>query len=191
MTAITNKTLMDQITDNSWLGKNAAMRYVLLAVAGSLLLWVSAKTQVPFWPVPLTMQPFAVLAIGMMYGGRLAFATVGLYLLEGAVGLPVFANGGGLLYFLTPTAGFLVGFLFAATFCGFMAERGFDKNILSAVAVGSIGMVIIYAFGLAWLGNLIGVEAAFAAVSPYFAGDAVKVALVALLLPTAWKFVKK
>ncbi len=191
MTAITNKTLMNAITDNSWLGQNQAIRNVLLAVAGSLLLWVSAKTQVPFWPVPLTMQPFAVLAIGMMYGGRLAFATVALYLFEGAVGLPVFAYGGGLPYFLTPTGGFLVGFLFAATFCGFMAERGADKNILSAVAVGFVGMLIIYAFGLAWLGNLFGFETAFTAVSPYFAGDAVKVLLVALLLPTAWKCIKK
>ena len=105
----------------------AVLRAVLLALFGSLLLWVSAKVQVPFYPVPMTFQGAVVLLIGLAYGPRLAAATLLLYLAEGAVGLPVFAGtperGIGLAYMVGPTGGYLAGFLAAAVIAGWTAER--------------------------------------------------------------------
>ena len=110
---------------------------MLLALVGTLALTVSAKTQIPFWPVPMTMQTFAVLVIGMAYGGtRLGVATIALYLLEGALGLPVFAGtpkGLGLAYMMGPTGGYLLGFVAGAWLCGWPAERGFDRSPLKAL----------------------------------------------------------
>jgi biotin transport system substrate-specific component len=96
----------------------------VLAVIGSILLTISAKIQVPFWPVPMTMQTLVVLVLGVAYGWRLAGATVLLYLAQGALSLPVFAGGGGLAYMSGPTGGYLVGFLLAAVAVGWLAERG-------------------------------------------------------------------
>ena len=102
--------------------KTGALRLVLLAVVGSILLTISAKVQVPFWPVPMTMQTFVVLAIGMAYGPALGMATVALYLAQGAFGLPVFAGtpekGIGLAYMAGPTGGYLAGFVAAALLTG-------------------------------------------------------------------------
>ena len=113
MTASTtlSPTLAGTLLGNN--GKLDLMRAVLLAVAGSLLLWASAKISVPFWPVPMTMQPFVVLGLGAAFGWRLGMATVALYLLEGALGLPVFQGtpekGIGLAYMAGPTGGYLAG----------------------------------------------------------------------------------
>lgn len=104
------------------------LRPVLFAVLGTLLLIASARVQVPFWPVPMTMQTFVVLIIGATCGARLGAATVALYLAQGAVGLPVFAGGGGLAYMAGPTGGYLVGFLVAAVVVGWLAERGLDRD---------------------------------------------------------------
>src|SRR4051794_6282406 len=134
-TATAHPTLIDRLWPNR---DAAALRGLLLMVVGSLLLTASAKAQVPMWPVPMTMQSFAVLVIGMAYGPRLAFATVGLYLLEGAAGLSVFAGtperGIGLSYMAGPTGGYLIGFLVSAVAMGWLAERGWDRSILWAAA---------------------------------------------------------
>ena len=100
------------------------IRYGILALAGSTLIALCAQIAVPFFPVPITLQTFAVFLIGLTYGWRLGGITVALYLLEGALGLPVFSGGkGGMIVFMGPTAGYLAGFLFAATACGWFAER--------------------------------------------------------------------
>ncbi len=88
---------------------NIYLKNILLVFFGTILLTISSKVQVPFWPVPMTMQTFIVFIIGMSYGSSLAFATLTVYLLEGAFGLPVFAKGGGLIYLTGPTAGYLYG----------------------------------------------------------------------------------
>ena len=119
------------------------LRLALLAIAGSALMAVSAKIQVPMWPVPMTMQTFAVLVIGMAYGARLAGATLLLYLAEGAVGFPVFASGGGIAYMAGPTGGYLVGFLIAAVMVGWLAERGWDRNVVLTFLANLGGTVII------------------------------------------------
>src|SRR5262249_11270176 len=114
------------------------LRNCVLALIGTLLLTASAKIQVPFWPVPMTMQTFVVLCLGAVLGPRLGATTVLLYLAEGAVGLPVFAGtpekGLGLAYMAGPTGGYLVGFVAGAAVTGWLAERGWDRSIVRLFA---------------------------------------------------------
>ena len=122
--------------NNSTLVKNLLSDYkiniyfqnISLMLIGTLILAFSSKVQVPFWPVPMTMQTFVVFIIGMTFGSKLAFFTLLLYLFEGAIGLPVFAKGGGLLYLTGPTAGYLYGMTIAAGFIGHLAERKFNDS---------------------------------------------------------------
>jgi len=172
--------------------QTALVRAALLALGGSLLLTFSAKLQVPFWPVPMTMQTFAVLVIGMGLGARLGSATVALYLAEGALGLPVFAGtpekGIGLAYLLGPTGGYLVGFLASAALLGWLAEHGWDRRIGSTLAAMALGTTLIFACGLAWLGHLIGFDKAVQfGLLPFLPGAALKIALAAVLLPGVWR----
>ncbi|MBP2228846.1 biotin transport system substrate-specific component [Azospirillum agricola] len=166
----------------------ALVTAVTAALLGSLLLAVSAKVQVPFWPVPMTMQSMVVILLGMAYGSRLAVATVGLYLLEGLCGLPVFAGAGaGPAYMAGPTAGYLLGFLLAAGVTGRLAERGWDRNPLTAVAALAIGHALLFVPGVAWLGVLFGMEKALTVgLYPFWAATLLKTALGATLLWAAW-----
>ena len=171
---------------------NRWVRNSVLVIGGSLLLSATAKAQIPFWPVPMTMQTFAVLLLGAAYGWRLGGAAVLLYLAEGAVGLPVFAKGGGFAYLLGPTGGYLVGFLFAAIVVGWLAQRGWDRSPVTTVAAMLIGELIIFGLGVAWLAHLIGIDKAIAAgVTPFLWGEAVKIALATALLPATWSILKK
>ncbi len=170
------------------------LRLVLLAVGGSLLLTLSAKIQVPFWPVPMTMQTFAVLVIGMAFGPRLGAATVGLYLVEGAFGLPVFAGaplkGIGLAYMSGPTGGYLLGMLLAVVLTGLLARRGWDRSGIGAAAAMVLGNLAIYVPGLLWLGTLVGFDKALAlGLTPFLLADALKVAVAAFLLPACWSLI--
>jgi biotin transport system substrate-specific component len=164
------------------------LRLALLAIVGSMLMAVSAKIQVPMWPVPMTMQTFAVLVIGMAYGAKLAGATLLLYLAEGAAGLPVFASGAGLPYMAGPTGGYLVGFLVAAIMVGWLAERGWDRNVALTFLANLAGTAIIFALGVAWLSAIMGgFEKAFVAgFQPFIVGAIVKIALAAAMLPLVW-----
>ena len=166
-------------------------RQVLLAVFGTILFWASAKVQVPMYPVPMTMQTFVMLVVGMTYGSRLASATVGLYLLEGAIGLPVFAGGGGLAYMMGTTGGYLAGFLISAFVIGLMAERGFDRTVPRAAIAMAVGTVLQLVPGVLWLAYLIGWERAIAGgLTPFLAGAAVKLALAACVVPVARRAVE-
>jgi biotin transport system substrate-specific component len=169
-----------------------ALRKLALALGGTVLLWLSAKIQVPLYPVPITMQTLAVLVLGIAYGWQLGAATLILYLLEGAIGLPVFAGswseGGGLHHFYGPTAGYLFGFVIAAGVCGRLAERGWDRNLWTAALAMIIGNLIIYALGLAWLALQIGAAGAIKyGLLPFLLGDALKIALGTCGLPAAWR----
>lgn len=187
--AASRLTLMDAL----WpAGATPALRWAVLALAGSLLLAASAKAQLPMWPVPMTMQTFVVLVIGMSYGARLAGATVALYLLEGALGLPVFAGtpekGIGLAYMAGPTGGYLAGFAIAAIAMGWLAERGWDRSLPYSVAAMTIGTVVQLVPGVAWLSVLIGFDKAVAVgLMPFLVGAVLKLALAAAVLPLAWK----
>ena len=172
---------------------NALLRNLMLAFAGSLLLWVSAKISIPFWPVPLTMQTLVVLMIGMAFGARLGAATVALYLLEGAAGLPVFSGtpekGIGLAYMMSTTGGYLFGFVVAAGAVGFLAERGWDRNLSTTALAMLIGTVLIYIPGVLWLGIVLGWDKPILSwgLTPFLAGDALKLVIAAVLMPSLWR----
>jgi biotin transport system substrate-specific component len=184
--------LIDQI----WpVAARPALRIAALMVLGSVLLMASAKAQVPMWPVPMTMQTFVVLVIGMTYGLRLGTATVMLYLFEGALGFPVFAGtpekGIGLAYMMGPTGGYLLGFVLAAALMGWLAERGWDRTLPWAIAAMTAGTVLQLVPGVAWLATLIGWDKAIAAgLTPFIVGAIVKIALAAAVLPLAWRMVE-
>ncbi len=173
------------------------LRSIVLAIVGSILLYVSAKIKVPFYPVPITMQTFVVLLIGIVYGWKLGAATVLLYLVEGAAGLPVFSGtperGLGLVYMTGPTGGYLAGFVVAAALCGWLAERGWDRNWISTLGAMVIGNLVIYSFGLAWLGSVIGWDKPLFELGlyPFLYGDLFKIILAMLVIPLAWKVLKK
>ena len=170
-------------------GSRSLLAKALIALAGTALLAVSAKAQVPFYPVPVTMQTLVVLVLGMTLGARLGFATLALYLDEGMAGLPVFAGtpekGIGLAYMMGPTGGYLLGYLLAATFTGWLAERGFDRSLPKAALALVAGNLLIYVPGLVWLGSVIGWDKPVLqyGLIPFLAGDALKLALGACLLP--------
>ena len=182
------------LTDTLWspaAGSNIA-RAIVLAVIGSVLLTISAKIQVPFWPVPMTMQTLVVLVLGVAYGWRLAGATVLLYLAQGALGLPVFAAGGGLAYMVGPTGGYLVGFLLATFAVGWLAERGWDRSVGGTLLAMLVGTVIIFACGIAWLSTLIGLPQAISAgLMPFLLSEAVKIALATALVSFAWRLLQR
>jgi len=181
---------MPTLASTVWGADGAAriIRNVVLALVGSALLTLSAKVLVPFWPVQMSMQTFAVLVIGAAYGWRLAGATVGLYLAQGAIGMPVFGLGAGVAYMAGPTGGYLIGFLVAAVAVGWLAERGFDRRWSTALVAFLIGDVIIFALGLAWLSTLVGFEKAVSGgLLPFLPAEALKIALAMAVLPLAWK----
>ncbi|HYG56017.1 MAG TPA: biotin transporter BioY [Burkholderiales bacterium] len=168
----------------------------MLAVAGSLLLTVSAKVQIPFWPVPMTMQTFVVLVLGMAYGWKLGAATMLLYLAEGALGLPVFAGtperGIGIAYMVGPTGGYLAGFVAGAILCGWLAERGWDRSAWRTALAMTAGHLLILLLGFLWLSSLVGAAKAYAVgVAPFYAATVAKTALAVVALPLAWRALNK
>jgi biotin transport system substrate-specific component len=161
---------------------------VLLAIAGSLLMWVSAKIKVPFYPVPMTLQTLALFGIAAAYGMRLGIATIALYLIEGALGLPVFAGtpekGIGLLYMVGPTGGYLASYMIAAAIVGYAVDRGLGRNPFKLFGAMLVAEAVILGMGFAWMAVLFGAEKAFAfGVGPFIVTDLVKIALAACLVP--------
>jgi biotin transport system substrate-specific component len=158
---------------------------------GSIILIISAKIKVDLYPVPMTLQPLAVLMIGMLFGRNLAIATIGLYILQGIAGFPVFAYGGGLLYLFGPTGGFIVGFFIAGLVLGELADRGWGRNILSSIFCMMLGMFIIYFFGILQLSAIKGF--AFAIIKgfyPFLVGDLYKLLVAGILVPFIWRLAK-
>ena len=173
-----------------------AMRAVLLTLIGSGLLTLSARIAVPFVPVPLTLQTLAVLLIGACFGARLGTATVLLYLLEGAIGLPVFAgtpeHGIGVAYMMGKTGGYLLGYVVAVAIVGFLAERGADRSFGKLFGAMALGEIAIFGLGFAWLAQFIGTGPALSfGVMPFLPGDAVKTLLAAMLVPAVWSMMTK
>ncbi|MEM9999837.1 MAG: biotin transporter BioY [Pseudomonadota bacterium] len=167
-----------------------AIGYVLLALAGSWLIAVAGQIKVPFWPVPVTMQTLAIFTLAAAYGSRLAVATILVYLAQGAVGLPVFTNGGGLGYFAaSATTGYLIAYVIAAGLTGYAADRGWARNPIALFGVNLVGTIIILALGFAWIAvhPAFGLDKAFAwGVGPFIWSDILKAAIAACLIPAAW-----
>ena len=167
------------------------LAYISTVLFGSIILIISAKIKVDLYPVPMTLQPLAVLMIGMLFGRNLAIATIGLYILQGIAGFPVFAYGGGLLYLFGPTGGFIVGFFIAGLVLGELADRGWGRNILSSIFCMMLGMFIIYFFGILQLSAIKGF--AFAIIKgfyPFLVGDLYKLLVAGILVPFIWRLAK-
>lgn len=167
------------------------IRKAILVIGGSLLLTMSAKINVPFYPVPMTMQTFAVIVIGAAFGWRLGAAAVLAYLAQGAAGFPVFAGtpekGIGLAYMAGPTGGYLLGFVAGAAIAGWLAERGWNKSFIRLTTAMLLAHAAIFVFGTAWLGALIGYEKAWmAGVAPFYLATAFKTLLAAACLKAGW-----
>ena len=170
-----------------------AGRELLLIAGASLLTAAAAQVAMPLpWtPVPITGQTLAVLLTGAVLGGRRAFLAQGLYLLEGACGMPVFAGGAaGAHVFLAPTAGYLVSFPFAAALVGWLAERRWDRSFPGMFLAMLLGSGVIFSFGLAWLSRFVTAPALLASgLLPFLPGDVIKATLSALAFPAAWRWV--
>ena len=169
------------------------LKYILVIFLGSIFLIISSKIKIPFYPVPMTMQTFVVLFLGMSFGYKIGLATVGLYLIEGIVGLPVFSNspekGVGIIYFTGPTMGYLIGFLFATFLAGYFKFKG---NILSNFIKLLISVSTIYILGIFWLGNLIGWDKPIVSlgVTPFLLAELFKITILTLLAKNILKLRK-
>ena len=160
------------------------LKYILVIFLGSILLTISSKIKIPFYPIPMTMQTFVVLFLGMSFGYKIGLATVSLYLLEGIIGLPVFSNspekGVGIIYFTGPTMGYLIGFLFATFLAGYF---NFKVNVFYTFLKLIISVSVIYILGVFWLGNLIGWDKPIIqlGVTPFLLAELFKVSILAIL----------
>jgi biotin transport system substrate-specific component len=161
------------------------LKYFLIILISSTLLAISAKLKIPFYPVPMTMQTFVVLLIGVCFGWKLGGVIISFYLLEGIVGLPVFSGtpekGSGIIYFVGPTMGYLIGFIFAAMLSGFFK---FNKNILLNFLKLVLSVSIIYFLGIIWLGTLIGWSKPIIelGVTPFLLAEIFKIVLLSLIV---------
>ena len=173
---------MDLIKQNI---QSKLVKYILIVFLGSIFLTISAKVKIPFYPVPMTMQTFVVLFLGLSFGYKIGLSAVGLYLLEGIIGLPVFSNsperGVGMVYFTGPTMGYLVGFLTACYLASFISSKD-NLFIIFLKLVTSVST--IYLFGILWLGTLIGWDKPIISlgVTPFLLAEIFKILLLTLLV---------
>ena len=172
---------MELIKQNT---QSQIIKSLLVIFFGSIILAISAKIKIPFYPVPMTMQTFVVILLGITLGHKLALATVGLYLIEGILGFPVFSNspekGIGFVYFIGPTMGYLIGFLFTTFLSGYLNLK---TNFLMVFIKLTFAVSFIYLFGLIWLGTLIGWDKPIFELGalPFLYAELFKVLLISLL----------
>ena len=179
---------MELIKQNT---QSKIIKSILVILIGSLILTISAKIKIPFYPVPMTMQTFVVLFLGISFGHKIALATVGLYLLEGILGLPVFSNsperGVGLVYFTGPTMGYLIGFLLACFIASFVK---LDDSYFMIFSKLILSVSTIYILGILWLGTLIGWDKPIfeLGVAPFLLAEIFKISLLTVLAKKIYKF---
>ena len=167
------------------ISNNKLIKIFLISILGSILLTISAKIKIPFYPVPMTMQTFVVLFLGISFGYKVGVITIILYLLEGISGLPVFSNspekGIGIAYFVGPTMGYLIGFIFACFLAGYFK---YTSNYLINFLKILISTSIIYIFGILWLGTLIGWDKPILQLGmfPFLLAELFKILLLTLLV---------
>ena len=171
------------------------LKYILVIFLGSVLLTISSKIKIPFYPVPMTMQTLVVLAIGALFGWKLGIATISLYLFEGIIGLPVFAGtpekGVGLVYFTGPTMGYLLGFI-PAVFLSGLIKVNFKNNLIVRFILNfllyAFSVSFIYFFGLIWLLNFIPIEKLWAlGALPFLPAEILKVSILAIFMTVLGK----
>lgn len=179
---------------SSLLGKKTNdLVYVLLtSIIGSFLLAISSKVQIPLTPVPVTLQTLVLLVMSMFLGWRGAVGATSLYLFQGAIGLPVFAHGGGFIILFGPTGGYLFGFLIASLVVGYLAEKGWDKSVVLTFTSMTIGTLIIYLFGVIWLSYLKDLNTALVfGLLPFITPDILKICLGTCLVSAGWEISEK
>ena len=175
------------------LSNQKIIKYLLTIFLGSLLLTISAKIKIPFYPVPMTMQTFVVVLMGVTFGWKIGVATISLYLFEGIIGFPVFAGtpekGLGLAYFMGPTMGYLIGFLFAAFLAGYLDLK---TNIFLIFLKLILSVSIIYILGILWLGHLIGWDKPLLELGlmPFLLAELFKISLLTIITKKLIKFRK-
>ncbi|MBM1222363.1 biotin transporter BioY [Ponticoccus sp. SC2-23] len=178
-------------------GARHLIKQAALVALGVLAIAIAAQIRVPMWPVPVTMQTFAVLTVGAAFGARLGLVTLLAYLALGAMGAAVFTGeGAGLAYMMGPTGGYLLGFAVAAWAVGALARRGWSQSVTGMIGALLIGNAIIYAFGLPWMAYLFLAERGAEWVlqwgmTNFLLGDAIKLMLAALLIPGLWTLMGK
>jgi len=185
---LANATIVDVLRPCT---KRYAVLYdIFLIISGSLLITLCTQVKIllPFSPVPITGQTFAVFMLGALLGSRRGGLSVLLYIAEGAAGLPVFALGGGLPILFGPTGGYLFGFIPAAFIVGLLAERGWDRKVSKTILAMILGNIVLYTFGLLWLSRWVGINRVFiTGLYPFIIGEILKLVLAAAILPTGWK----
>ena len=175
------------------LSNQKIIKYLLTIFLGSLLLTISAKIKIPFYPVPMTMQTFVVVLMGVTFGWKIGVATISLYLFQGIIGFPVFAGtpekGLGLVYFMGPTMGYLIGFLFAAFLAGYLNLK---TNIFLIFLKLILSVSIIYILGILWLGHLIGWDKPLLELGliPFLLAELFKISLLTIITKKLIKFRK-
>ena len=188
----------DKVLTETFGSTEGAMRLAkqaALVLVGIAALAIFAKIKVPMWPVPITMGTFAVLTIGAAYGPRLGLTTILGYMIVGALGFDIFANStaesNGLTYMMGGTGGYLVGYVLATVALGISARAGWDRSFGKMALALLVGNALIYIPGLIWLGQLYGWDKPILAwgLTPFLVGDAIKLALAAVLVPSVWKMI--
>ena len=191
--AMNDKVLIEAFGSTE--GRLRLAKQAVLVLVGIAALAIFAKIKVPMYPVPITMGTFAVLTIGAAYGPRLGMATIIGYMLVGALGFDVFAGSSaeasGLTYMMGGTGGYLVGYILATLALGMAARAGWDRSVVKMALAMLIGNALIYIPGLIWLGQLYGWDQPILAwgLTPFLIGDALKLALAAVLVPGLWKLI--
>ena len=169
------------------------IKSLLLIIFGSIALTISAKVKIPFYPVPMTMQTFVVLLLGLSFGYKIGLSAIGLYLLEGIAGLPVFSNsperGIGIVYFTGPTMGYLIGFLSACYLASFVK---LNDSFFKIFVKLTLAVSTVYIFGVAWLGTLIGWDKPIfnLGAKPFLVAELFKICLLTLMTHSIIKFRK-
>jgi biotin transporter BioY len=185
-------TLIDAILPKVENKTLALVKDSLLVLSFTLLTAISAKLKIEIGPVPITGQTFAVLLSGALLGAKRGALSQFFYLFGGLAGILWFSRGGGIAYLMSPTFGYIIGFVLAAFLVGFLCERGFDRKIESAILAMLLGNILIYFPGLLWLAKFVGWEKVLAVgLYPFIIGDTIKLLLAGSILSLGWKLIKK
>ena len=181
-----NSILVENYLNN----QSKLLSSIILIVTGTVLLTLSAKIAVPFYPVPMTLQTLLVLFIGLTYGRILAPLTVALYLFQGAIGLPVYANGGGVVYLLGPTGGYLIGFLVAVIILSHLSNIGWNRNYALTLVSLMVGTITIFSCGLLQLSIVLNksiADSVLLGLTPFIYGETFKILILLVLIPLVSK----
>jgi len=193
----------DTVLSKAVIGQDTTLRKAALVLGGTIFVAIAAQISVPFYPVPVTLQTLAILIVGLTFGSRMGALTLAAYLAEGAMGLPVFANGGSFPSLFGPTAGFLFGFVGMAYLAGLAVEKGLARGLVTTAITGIVVSALLYIPGVAWpmaIAGLAGISGSWVGsstdviwtywMSPFLLGDVVKAVIAAMAVSGGWAAVK-